>query len=292
MIDIVWRCIIVILFQRNNGCFTLVFKMWGCNGLPCRGCLCNPAIRTQQLHNAVNLNASFIPCCLRFFTLASRVQQFKEVLHIIISLHRVCHSFKRLLNQTISSSELAMYNLSLIFAVSLGRLRTRPGDIMATPPHSFLASQLWVLHDCVLLLTMLFWQGSMTFTPTAMQWSRLDLALQAHASNTCGVSYSLRQLILGDLIGKRSEVNPNLSGPLRLRLQSRSRTRLRIAASIAFSFRTCFKGVWDTIAPLSRGWAPLSGLERGGWGLLPVRGCEIGRDRGLPIALVIAEEAL
>ena len=34
-----------------------------------------------------------------------------------------------------------------------------------------------------------------------------------------------------------------LSGPLRLRLQSRSRTRLRIAASIAFSFRACFKGV-------------------------------------------------
>ena len=83
-----------------------------------------------------------------------------------------------------------------------------------------------------------------------------------------------------------------LSGPLRLRLQSRSRTRLRIAASIAFSLRACFKGVWDTIAPLSRGWAPLSGLERGGWGLLPVRGCEIGRDRGLPIALPIAEGAL
>ena len=47
-----------------------------------------------------------------------------------------------------------------------------------------------------------------------------------------------------------------LSGPLRLRVQSRSRTRLRIAASIAFSFRACFKGVSDTIAPLSRGWAP------------------------------------
>ena len=37
-----------------------------------------------------------------------------------------------------------------------------------------------------------------------------------------------------------------LSGPLRLRRQSRSRTRLRIAASIAFSFRACFKEVWDT----------------------------------------------
>ena len=44
-----------------------------------------------------------------------------------------------------------------------------------------------------------------------------------------------------------------LSGPLRLRVQSRSRTRLRIAVSIAFLFRACFKGVWDTIAPLSRG---------------------------------------
>ena len=48
-----------------------------------------------------------------------------------------------------------------------------------------------------------------------------------------------------------------LSGPqLRLRAQSRSRTRLRIAASIAFWFCVCFKGVFDTIAPLSRGWAP------------------------------------
>ena len=52
-------------------------------------------------------------------------------------------------------------------------------------------------------------------------------------------------------------LNPHLlSGPLRLRVQSRSRTRLTIAASIAFLFRACFKGVWDTIAPLSRGWAP------------------------------------
>ena len=83
-----------------------------------------------------------------------------------------------------------------------------------------------------------------------------------------------------------------LSGPLRLRVQSWSRTRLRIAVSIAFLFRACFKGAWDTIAPLSRGWAPLSGLERGGWGLPPARGCEIGRDRALPMALPIAQVAL
>ena len=44
-----------------------------------------------------------------------------------------------------------------------------------------------------------------------------------------------------------------LSGPPRLRVQSRSRTWLRIAASITFLLRTCFKGVLDTIAPLSRG---------------------------------------
>ena len=37
-------------------------------------------------------------------------------------------------------------------------------------------------------------------------------------------------------------VSQSLSGPLQLRVQSRSRTRLRIAASIAFSFRACFKG--------------------------------------------------
>ena len=47
----------------------------------------------------------------------------------------------------------------------------------------------------------------------------------------------------------------HLSGPPRLRVQSRSRTRLRIA-SIVFLFRACFKGVSETIAPLSRSWAP------------------------------------
>ena len=52
--------------------------------------------------------------------------------------------------------------------------------------------------------------------------------------------------IQGDYVRK-------LSGPLRLRVQSRSRMRLRIAVSIAFLFRAYFKGVWDTIAPLSRG---------------------------------------
>ena len=52
------------------------------------------------------------------------------------------------------------------------------------------------------------------------------------------------------------EMRQALSGPLRLRVQSRSRTRLRIVASIAFLFRAYFKGVLDTIAPLSRGWAP------------------------------------
>ena len=83
-----------------------------------------------------------------------------------------------------------------------------------------------------------------------------------------------------------------LSGPLRFPVQSLSRTRLRIAASIAFLFRACFTGVLDIIAPLSRGWACQSGLERGGWGLPPVFGYEIGRDRGLPIALPIAEGVL
>ena len=43
---------------------------------------------------------------------------------------------------------------------------------------------------------------------------------------------------------------------MRLRVRSRSRMRLRIAASIAILFRACFKGVLDSIAPLSCGWAP------------------------------------
>ena len=43
--------------------------------------------------------------------------------------------------------------------------------------------------------------------------------------------------------GSSLQSDGSLSGPLRLRVQSWSRTRLRIAASIAFLFRACFKGV-------------------------------------------------
>ena len=53
-------------------------------------------------------------------------------------------------------------------------------------------------------------------------------------------------------------------------------------------FQEVFRPYSATIARLS----PLSGLERGGWGLPPLFGCEIGRDRGLPIALPIAEGVL
>ena len=53
-------------------------------------------------------------------------------------------------------------------------------------------------------------------------------------------------------------------------------------------FQRGFRHYSITIARLS----PLSGLERGGWGLLPVFGCEIGRDMGLPIALPIAAGVL
>ena len=53
--------------------------------------------------------------------------------------------------------------------------------------------------------------------------------------------------------GMQQQMMHWLSGPVRLRVQSRSRTRSRIAASIAFLFSACFKGVFDTTAPLSRG---------------------------------------
>ena len=68
-----------------------------------------------------------------------------------------------------------------------------------------------------------------------------------------------------------------LSGPLRVTVQSRSRTRLRIAAPVTLLFRAVLKGFRHystTIAQLS---FP-DGLERGGWELLPVPGCQIGRD--------------
>ena len=58
-----------------------------------------------------------------------------------------------------------------------------------------------------------------------------------------------------------------------------------------FCFALVLKGFWHystTIVRLS----PPSGLERGGWELPPVRGCEIGWDRALPIALPIAEWVL
>ena len=59
-----------------------------------------------------------------------------------------------------------------------------------------------------------------------------------------------------------------------------------------FCFAHVLKGVLDTIAPLSRGWAPKRFRTR--WLRTPttVFGCEIGRDRGLPIALPIAEAVL
>ena len=77
----------------------------------------------------------------------------------------------------------------------------------------------------------------------------LDLGVLAQAA---GLFRELgkKEVMFGTRICSRSE---KLSGPLRLRVQSRSRARLRIAASIAFLFRAYFKGVLDTIAPLSRG---------------------------------------
>ena len=74
-------------------------------------------------------------------------------------------------------------------------------------------------------------------------WKRITISLN-WATAGREASHSLRKQ------------NFKLSGPLWLRVQSRSRTRLRIAASFAILFRTCFKGVLDTIAPLPRGWAP------------------------------------
>ena len=58
-----------------------------------------------------------------------------------------------------------------------------------------------------------------------------------------------------------------------------------------FCFALVLKGFGHYSATIAR-LRPLSGLERGGWGLPPVFGCEIGRDRGLPIALPVAEWVL
>ena len=87
--------------------------------------------------------------------------------------------------------------------------------------------------------------------PEKCFFKRLELPCDLIIS---GSYLHLREVCLFD--HEKSHPMNNLSGPLRLRVQSWSRTRLRIATSIAFLFRTCFKGVLDIIAPLSRGWAP------------------------------------
>ena len=91
--------------------------------------------------------------------------------------------------------------------------------------------------------------------------------------------FSLWEILWQQLIKKRGSKRFLISGPLLFRVPSRSRTWLRIVASISFSFRPCFKEGFrhysTTIAWLSF----LGGLEWGGWELLPVCACEIGRDR-------------
>ena len=50
---------------------------------------------------------------------------------------------------------------------------------------------------------------------------------------------------------------------------------------VFFCFALILKGLYN-IARLSRGWGPPSGLERGGWELLPVCGGEIGPPNRTP----------
>ena len=89
----------------------------------------------------------------------------------------------------------------------------------------------------------------------------------------------------GPALGNAPVLSPwrlqHLSGPLWLRVQLRSRARLRIAVSITFSFHACLnfeRGLRHYSATIAR-MGLLSGLGRGGWVILPARGCEIGRDR-------------
>ena len=91
-------------------------------------------------------------------------------------------------------------------------------------------------------------------------------------------------------VGEHEELFP-LSGPLRLRVQSQSRTQLRIAASIAFLFRVCFQGSFETAAPLSRSWAPKRFRTRRS----RASACAWMREgvrQGLPIAISIAKGVL
>ena len=93
------------------------------------------------------------------------------------------------------------------------------------------------------------------FTPITRIVATKDLSVGKRHSRTSYQYQVPLKLYLGPQ--KKSPVRTILrtflSGPLRLRVQSRSRTRMRITVSIASLFRTCFKGVLDTIAPLSRG---------------------------------------
>ena len=71
---------------------------------------------------------------------------------------------------------------------------------------------------------------------------------QVHPPSKINLNTTLRKLRWHLLrwhltLSEQRLLGKGLSGPLRLRVQSRSRTRLRIAASIAFLFRACSKGV-------------------------------------------------
>ena len=61
--------------------------------------------------------------------------------------------------------------------------------------------------------------------------------------NTASPGRSSSWILPTEMMSTPDRPTSLLSGPLRLRVQSLSRTRLRIAASIAFLFRACFKGL-------------------------------------------------
>ena len=134
-----------------------------------------------------------------------------------------------------------------------------------------------------ILLTLfdVFWRGPFPLAPFAIRWEQYELTT-----------------ILGATLGANPKIDRNPHeifwcgpafsewGSMAVEDAVENRGLYRVFVS-----RLYYGGFGHYSATIARS-SPPSGLERRGWGLPPVFGCKIGRDRGLPIALPIAKGVL
>ena len=125
-----------------------------------------------------------------------------------------------------------------------------------------------------------------TFSTARNEICHLELALGATSRNKGVQLGNARAIRAYQAIHANLRIDSRQIGPSKLRTSLRSSESLSVAilkslvsgrrgVFVSRLFSRGFGHYSATIARLN----PLSGLERGGWELLPVRGCEIGRDR-------------